>query len=128
MSGDVSGACGDHQELAQVDVAGDEVRRDLQKRLQVRASHVGIETFGRAPVLVDEPNIGIVARLMKVIVETIHSRPEWVRPRPRGPSPATGFGQAWRGRRLDSRVGSWTFSSGEMRGAGLWRLAKPSVL
>jgi hypothetical protein len=39
-------------------------RRDLQKRLQVRASHVGMETFGRSPVLTDEPNIGIVARLM----------------------------------------------------------------
>ena len=70
MRADASGACGDHQKLAQVDAAGDEVRRDLQKRLQVRASHVGIETFVRAPVLVDEPNIGIVARLMKVIVET----------------------------------------------------------
>src|ERR1700692_1302606 len=75
MSGDVSDAYGDHQKLAQVDVAGDEVLRDLQKRLQVRASHVGIETFGRAPVLVDEPNIGIVARLMKVIVETFTLAP-----------------------------------------------------
>jgi hypothetical protein len=64
MSGDVSDAYGGHQKPAQVDVAGDEVRRDLQKRLQVRASHVGMETFGRSPVLTDEPNIGIVARLM----------------------------------------------------------------
>jgi hypothetical protein len=64
MSGDVSDASGGHQKLAQVGVAGDKVRRHLQKRLQVRASRVGIETFGRSPVLVDEPNIGIVARLM----------------------------------------------------------------
>src|ERR1700730_5510780 len=75
MSGDVSDAYGDHQKLAHVDIAGDEVRRDLQKRLQVRASHVGIEAFGRSPVLVDEPNIGIVARLMKVTVETLTLAP-----------------------------------------------------
>lgn len=61
--------------MAQVDAADDEVRRDLQKRQEVRALHVGIETFGRAPVLVNKPNIGIVARLMKVIVETFTLAP-----------------------------------------------------
>src|ERR1700681_4623285 len=63
------GFFGDHRELTQVDVTGDEVGRSLQEGPQVLALHVDRESFGGAPVLVDKPDIGVVERLMQVVVE-----------------------------------------------------------
>ena len=50
----------DHLEPAQIDVAGDEIGRRLQKCLQVLRQHVGVKTFGRTPILVNKPDIGII--------------------------------------------------------------------
>ena len=59
----------DHPEPAQIDVAGDEIGRRLQKCLQVLRQHVGVKTFRRAPVLVNKPDIGIIDGPVQIIIE-----------------------------------------------------------
>jgi hypothetical protein len=51
------GGCRDHRKPAQIDIVGDEIRDDLQERQHVRSPHVGLQTLGGAPVLVDEPEV-----------------------------------------------------------------------
>jgi hypothetical protein len=60
---------GDHHEPPKIDVADDEIGRCLQKCLQVLRQRVGVKTFRRTPVLVDEPDIGIIDGPVQIIVE-----------------------------------------------------------
>jgi hypothetical protein len=59
-SGAGRGGRRDHRKPAQIDIACDEIRGNLQERLQVRSQHVGLQTLGGAPVFVDEPDVAIV--------------------------------------------------------------------
>ena len=52
-----------------MDVAGDKIGRCLQKCLQLLTQHVGVKTFRRTPVLVDEPDICIIDGPVQIIVE-----------------------------------------------------------
>jgi len=67
---DVAG-CGarDHPEPAEIDVAGDKTGRFVQKCLQVLGAHLGVQTLRRAPLLVYEPDIGILGGLVQIVVE-----------------------------------------------------------
>jgi hypothetical protein len=53
----------------EIDVAGDKTGRCLQKCLQVLRQHVGVKTFRRTPVLVNNPDIGITDGPVQIIVE-----------------------------------------------------------
>jgi hypothetical protein len=69
--------CRYHREAAQIDIGGEEIRRGLQKGLHVRSPHVDVQALARTPVLVDEPNVGIVERLVEVIVESFGFGAGW---------------------------------------------------
>jgi hypothetical protein len=59
----------DHPEPAKIDIAGDEIGRCFQKCPQALRQHVGVKTFRRTPVLVNEPDIGIIDGPVQIIVE-----------------------------------------------------------
>jgi len=52
-------------------VAGNEIWHGVQDGLKMRTTHVRLQARGRAPILVDDPDVGIVERLMKVVVEAL---------------------------------------------------------
>ena len=50
-------------------VAGNEIWHGVQDGLQMWTTHVRLKARGRAPIIVDDPDVGIVERL--IVVEAL---------------------------------------------------------
>src|SRR6266850_4269222 len=80
MSHSDSARCGarDHPEPPKIDIAGDEIRRCLQKMSAGAQTACGRQNL-QAPVLVNKPDIGIIDGPVQIIVEASGFLAGWAR-------------------------------------------------